>query len=39
MLAAEFGYAARVLEPAFSGWAECEDYRDGQRRGFLLARS
>ena len=39
MLAAECGYDARVLEPSFPSWDECEDYRDGQRRGFLLARS
>jgi len=39
MLARECGYDARVLEPAFPSWDECEDYRDGQRCGFLLTRS
>jgi len=38
-VAAEHGYATTVLEPAFGDWAECDDYRDGWRRGFLLARS
>jgi 2-polyprenyl-3-methyl-5-hydroxy-6-metoxy-1,4-benzoquinol methylase len=35
-LAADHGYDARPLEPAFQDWEECEDYRDGARRGFLL---
>ncbi len=35
-LAADHGYDARRLEPAFADWDECEDYRDGTRRGFLL---
>lgn len=37
-LAAAQGYAARALEPAFADWRECDDYRDGSRRGFLLTR-
>jgi hypothetical protein len=37
-LGAEHGYATRVLEPAFADWDECDDYRDGLRRGFLLSR-
>ena len=38
LLAAEHGYDARVLEPAFGAWDECEDYRDAVRRGFILNR-
>lgn len=38
-LAAEHGFTARVLEPQFDDWDECIDYRDGARRGFLLARA
>ena len=37
-LAAHHGYDVRALEPAFTTWNECEDYRDGRRRGFLLMR-
>ncbi len=37
-LATDHGYDARPLEPAFADWDECEDYRDGARRGFLLTR-
>jgi hypothetical protein len=36
-LAARHGYRTRVLEPVFATWEECDDYRDGQRRGFLLS--
>ncbi|MEO8673984.1 MAG: class I SAM-dependent methyltransferase [Casimicrobiaceae bacterium] len=39
VLAAQHGYDARTLEPAFAAWDECEDYRDGRRRGFLLTRA
>jgi len=39
MLASENGYDARVLEPSFSDWEECADYRDGRRRGFLLTHA
>jgi SAM-dependent methyltransferase len=38
-LAAAHGFSARVLEPAFADWRECDDYRDGDRRGFLLERA
>jgi SAM-dependent methyltransferase len=38
-LAAHNGYEVRVLEPVFAPWDECEDYRDGRRRGFLLTRA
>jgi len=38
-LAADHGYEVRVLEPVFAPWDECEDYRDGRRRGFLLTRA
>jgi tRNA (mo5U34)-methyltransferase len=38
VLAAENGYEASVLEPAFATWEECEDYRDALRRGFILTR-
>ena len=37
-LAADQGYDARALDPAFATWSECEDYRDGRRCGFLLTR-
>jgi SAM-dependent methyltransferase len=37
-LAVKHGYDVRVLEPDFPAWDECDDYRDGQRRGFLLTR-
>jgi SAM-dependent methyltransferase len=37
-LASDHGYDARSLDPAFATWSECEDYRDGQRCGFLLTR-
>jgi hypothetical protein len=37
-LSAESGYGVRLLEPAFADWSECDDYRDGARRGFLLSR-
>lgn len=37
-LAAEHGYDARAIDPSFAAWDECEDYRDGQRCGFLLVR-
>src|SRR5262249_43630360 len=38
-LAAAQGYDAHVLEPDFPAWEECDDYRDGRRRGFLLTRA
>jgi tRNA (mo5U34)-methyltransferase len=38
-LATDHGYRTTVLEPAFEDWEECDDYRDGLRRGFLLART
>jgi len=38
-LGAEHGYATRLIEPAFADWDECDDYRDGYRRGFLLSRA
>jgi SAM-dependent methyltransferase len=38
-LAVEFGYSTRELEPRFDAWDECDDYRDGSRRGFLMARA
>jgi SAM-dependent methyltransferase len=37
-LADTAGFGARTLEPAFDDWSECDDYRDGDRRGFLLTR-
>ncbi len=37
-LAAERGFSAQVLEPAFGDWEECDDYREGLRRGFLFTR-
>jgi len=37
-LAADHGYEAQRIEPAFTDWDECEDYRDGARRGFLLTK-
>jgi SAM-dependent methyltransferase len=37
-LADAFGFGACTLEPAFDDWSECDDYRDGDRRGFLLTR-
>jgi tRNA (mo5U34)-methyltransferase len=37
-LARHAGFTARVLEPAFGDWSECDDYRDGDRRGYLLTR-
>lgn len=37
-LAADQGYDAHVLDPAFATWEECDDYRNGRRRGFLLTR-
>ena len=37
-LAADHGFETRLLEPDFADWAECEDYHDGRRRGFLLTR-
>jgi len=39
LLAGEHGYDARVLEPQFPAWEECDDYRDERRRGFLLTRA
>ena len=38
-LARDHGYRTNVLEPAFDDWEECDDYRDGDRRGFLLRRT
>lgn len=38
-LAADHGYVAQGLVPAFADWRECDDYRKGQRQGFLLTRT
>ena len=38
-LATDHGFRSTVLEPVFDNWEECDDYRDGVRRGFLLKRS
>jgi SAM-dependent methyltransferase len=37
-LATAHGFDARILEPVFGDWNECDDYRQGDRRGFLLSR-
>ena len=37
-LATDHGFDVQALNPSFADWDECEDYRDGKRLGFLLAR-